>query len=128
MVSTLEQLCPAVSPSSTALGSGWACSRSRGCGWRTWVPDHGEQSGGGSSPTIDRAVEREFNALRDFLAQLEQGGSPRTRFPTAGQTPTPARTEPGRRAERSAGQANGAGESPIQMPQRPEPEPVLYWW
>ena len=90
------------------------------------MPD--ERGKGGQSPTIDKAVEQEYNALRDFLARLESTRRPQ---PSTGEGPRAGVKVIGTEPEADAGvrvpEPPRRAKTPA-PPSRPVPEPVIYWW
>ena len=94
-----------------------------------------ERPAGGPVPVVDQAIQREFNALREFLARLESTppvppepgtapGLPADQGPAAARSGT---TVIGTVVPPAPGAA-GAPPTPPRPVARPAADQVVYWW
>lgn len=87
------------------------------------MPD--ERPRGGPAPVVNQAIEREFNALREFLAQLEQSPPGSLPHPAAGAAPG---STPQVRAGTTVIGHSRRDPAPAPRPPRPTGDQVVYWW
>lgn len=95
-----------------------------------------ERPAGGPVPVVDQEIQREFNALREFLARLEStppaprepgtpSGLPADQGPAAAR---PGTTVIGTVVPPAPGAPGAASAPPPRPVARPAADQVVYWW